>query len=105
MKAHRSVHGRGQGAEAHPDGKWIRSHFGWAPPSIRRVSQLPDGSAELFEKIEPPQLWGTHAPLQSAWERDLGLNGMQSLTLAPEVVALAGSEPSTLRAAAGSVLG
>ena len=98
-KAHRQTTPR-----AHPDYEWVRDHFGWTPATVRRTSSLPEGAQQLVENIEPAPLWGTNEPLDLGWERSIGVGGMHGIKLRPEIVALAGTESSTLRAAVASVL-
>jgi len=86
---------------AHPDSEWVRSRFGWktAVPRRQRSEKEGDGGLDAAH-IEPPQLWGSHAPIEaSAWTLQLGMSGFRAVVLSPEVVALAGAEPTVLRAA------
>lgn len=91
-------------AAAHPDDEWVNSRFAWKTPTLRRTTAT--GAAEMAKVIEPPQLWGTHAPLEShTWARAMGAGALRHLHLSPEAVALSGTESSVLRAAIGRVLG
>lgn len=84
----------------HPDAKWMATHFAWAPPRKPRRAR----SAAVTRIVEPPQLWGTHAPLgHSAWSHALGLGQLRDVRLSPEVVALAGAEPDAHRAVVGRI--
>lgn len=99
---------------AHPDGRWVGSRFGWktAAPRRRLGGNGSDGAAVLKHAsqhslnpavVEPPQLWGSHAPIEAlAWTLQLGMSGFRAVVLSPEVVALAGAEPAALRAAVGT---
>ena len=88
---------------AHPDAAWIRKHFTWLPPKPSRRT-TPEAQ-KLAAALEPPQLWGTHAPLQHAqWSHALGLGGLRDLRLSPETVALSGAEPDAYRAVLGAIL-
>lgn len=76
---------------AHPDGKWVSSHFSWK-------------LAKRTANLEPPQLWGTHAPLgYERWARTAGLSVYRRLLLMPELVTLAGAEAPIVRAAVAKV--
>lgn len=77
---------------AHPDTQWIRDHFSWTDA---------DGPEGVNGKIEPPCLWGSFAPESFAdpWGRELGLVGLHTLHLRPELVHVAGSERAKLKAA------
>lgn len=95
------IEATGQGA--HPDGTWIRSHFAWKPPKTSRRTS--DAARAVAASIEPPQLWGTHAPLNHAqWSHALGLGGLRDVQLSPEAVALSGAEPDAYRAVLGTIL-
>lgn len=104
VAAHRKAALEGDSAVAHPDGEWVRSRFGWKTAAPRRP-RATEGGAGAFNAaaVEPPQLWGSHAPIEaSTWTMQLGMSGFRAVVLSPEVVALAGTEPSVLRAAVGA---
>lgn len=93
-------------AVAHPDGEWVQSRFGWktaTPRRARPTEKGQDGKTVNVADVEPPQLWGSHAPMEaSTWTLQLGMSGFRAVVLNPEIVALAGAEPSMLRAAIGA---
>ena len=113
VAAHRAAKARGADADAdadahaHPDGAWLRGRFGWKTPVPRRAlraTEVVDAvNAVDAASVEPPQLWGSHVPIEaSTWALQLGMSGFRAVVLSPEVVVLAGSEPSVLRAALGA---
>ena len=72
-------------AHAHPDHAWVRRHFTWP----QQVQADAAGTA----CVEPPQLWGTHAPIEpERWAAKLGLGALCAVRLSPELVSLAGAE-------------
>lgn len=102
VTAHRAASASGR--VPHPDGTWVKNRFGWQLPTLRRQrSQGEEGSTIDAAKVEPPQLWGSHAPIEtSTWTLQLGMSSFRAITLSPEIVTLAGAEPSVLRAAVGA---
>lgn len=88
--------GQVQVEEEHPDREWIKERFAW---KARQVS----GNLDMI----PPPLLGTFAPenFSHLWARELGLSSCKSIRMQPELVALSGTEPAKLRAAAKHVEG
>lgn len=90
-------------AVAHPDSEWVQNRFGWKTAAVRRMRETDTNVTINAAAVEPPQLWGTHAPLEAtAWTLQLGMRGFRAVVLSPEIVALAGAEPSVLRASVGT---
>ena len=88
----------------HPDSEWIQQRFGWKTATLRRVATLDASAPQLSKQMAPCALWGTHAPLNiSAWPRAIGIHAMQKAVLSPELVALAGTEPLSLRSAISQI--
>jgi len=113
VAAHRKAALGGDTAAAHPDDEWVRSRFGWKTATLRKTRSVGEGgeggeavnavNAVNAINVEPPQLWGSHVPIEaSTWTLQLGMSGFRAVVLSPEVVALAGTEPSVLRAAVGA---
>jgi hypothetical protein len=76
-------------AEGHPDSEWLAAHFVWYKADDARAPPA---------ALVPPQLWGTHEPLEaSPWGHALGLGSLRALSLHPELVYMAGAEPAALR--------
>jgi len=93
----------------HPDVEWIDHHFTWhtASGAPRRRAATVDNSllTEIVARIEPPPLWGTHAPLgYNNWGHTMAIHELSHLRLRPEVVLLAGCEMSKMRGTARSIL-
>lgn len=77
------------GSRGHPDSEWLAAHFMWDVGNNARVPA---------SVLVPPQLWGTHEPLEaSPWGHALGLGSLRALSLHPELVYMAGAEPAVLR--------
>lgn len=73
----------------HPDEEWLSQRFGWKRNQAARALD-----------VHPPQLWGTHQPLEyEKWAKQGGLSAFRRLMLVPELVVLAGAEAPLVRAA------
>lgn len=83
---------KAHGSAAHPDSQWIADRFAWT-------------AKDFGFPIEPPPLWGSYASEEfvTAWGREIGVSSCKMVRLSPEIVALAATEPSRLRAAARHV--
>lgn len=93
------------GTQAHPDAKWVRRHFAWQTPLSHSATRKQPEYDELVAEIEPPVLWGTHAPLAlTSWARQLECHELSPLRLRPDLVLLAGGEPACVRSATKSIL-
>jgi len=93
-------------AAAHPDSAWVRRHFAWQSPAPRTTTAQANSAYDnLVTELEPPVLWGTHAPLKlTTWARQLECDDLSPLRLRPELVLLAGGEPASIRSAVKSIL-
>jgi len=94
----------------HPDADWIDQHFTWhtASSSVRRRAATNDNGtlSEIVARIEPPSLWGTHAPLgYNNWGHTMAIHELSHLRLRPELVLMAGCEMSKLRGTARTISG
>jgi len=104
---HKAVEGHmanpngGAQASCHPDSAWIRARFSWRTKAVGPGGQSKSATEKgLVERIEPPQLWGTHAPLDATqWAHEMSLGKFAQVNLHPEVVVLSGAEPTMMRAA------
>jgi len=94
----------------HTDADWIDQHFTWhtASSAVRRRAATNDNSTltEIVARIEPPALWGTHAPLgYNNWGHTMAIHELSHLRLRPELVLMAGCEMSKLRGTARTIAG
>lgn len=97
-------------ASMHPDVEWIDQHFTWhtssGAPRRRAATHDDQFLSEIVARIEPPSLWGTHAPLgYNNWGHTLAVHELSHLRLRPELVLMAGCEMSKMRGTARTILG
>ena len=78
----------------HPDHEFVRERFGWKSKPLGQPREL-----------EPPALYGSHAPetFLASWSRELGVAALKTVRMAPEIVCISAIEPAKLRAAVRSL--
>lgn len=87
-----SAHKEHGAVNAHPDASWISTRFAWRSKDF----------GARAARIEPPALWGSHAPeiATKEWARELGVSRLSTIRLQPLLVALSAPEPGKLRVCA-----
>lgn len=83
---------------AHPDHEFVHERFVWRNRKFKNVEE---------HEVEPLALWGTYDSegWVSRFAREMGVDQCQMVWLRPNLVCLAGMEPSKLRAALKSIQG